>query len=118
MTFQEAVRSVLSNYATFSGRAPRSEFWWWVLAALIAMLAAGLLDGLLLPAAVEQGYKPVSTLLALAIVLPNLAVTVRRLHDTDRTGWWVLLGLVPVIGLLVLLWFYIQKGSEGANRYG
>ena len=55
---------------------------------------------------------------ALAIVLPNLAVTVRRLHDTDRTGWWVLLGLVPVIGLLVLLWFYIQKGSEGANRYG
>ena len=59
-----------------------------------------------------------NTLLALAIVLPNLAVTVRRLHDTDRTGWWVLLGLVPVIGLLVLLWFYIQNGSEGANRYG
>ncbi|HMQ92720.1 MAG TPA: DUF805 domain-containing protein [Amaricoccus sp.] len=118
MTFQEAVRNVLSNYVTFSGRAPRSEFWWWTLAVLIAVLVAGLLDGLLFGAPEGESVRPISGLLGLAILLPNLAVTVRRLHDTDRTGWWVLLGLVPVIGLLVLLWFYVQKGSEGANRFG
>ncbi len=63
-------------------------------------------------------FNPLSSLLGLAILLPNLAVAVRRLHDTDRSGWWVLIGLVPVIGFLVLIWFYVQKGTEGANRFG
>jgi uncharacterized membrane protein YhaH (DUF805 family) len=117
MNFQDALRNVLSNYATFSGRAPRSEFWWWALAVLIAVLVAGLLDGLLFGGS-DGGFQPLSTVLGLGIILPNLAVSVRRLHDTDRTGWWILIGLVPVIGFLVLLWFYVQKGSEGANRFG
>jgi uncharacterized membrane protein YhaH (DUF805 family) len=117
MNFQEAVRNVLSNYVTFSGRAPRSEFWWWALAVLIAVLVVGVLDGLLFGGS-DGGFEPLSTLLGLGILLPNLAVAVRRQHDTDRTGWWILIGLVPLIGFLVLIWFYIQKGSEGANRFG
>ncbi len=63
-------------------------------------------------------FHPVSTVLDSGSILPNLAVAVRRLHDTGRTGWWVLIGLVPLIGFLVLLWFYVQKGTEGVNRFG
>jgi uncharacterized membrane protein YhaH (DUF805 family) len=103
MNFQDAVRNVLSNYATFSGRAPRSEFWWWVLAVLIAVLVAGLLDSLLFGGS-DGGFQPLSTVLGLGVILPNLAVAVRRLHDTHRTGWWFMIGLVPVIGLRGLLW--------------
>lgn len=100
------------------GRAPRSEFWYWTLAVLIAIPVAGLLDGLLFGASPGHGFHPVSTVLGLGLILPNLAVAVRRLHDTGRTGWWVLIGLVPLIGFLVLLWFYVQKGTEGVNRFG
>jgi uncharacterized membrane protein YhaH (DUF805 family) len=113
MTMQEAVRSVLSKYATFEGRAARSEFWWWFLAIIIASIVAGLIDGLLFP-----NMQLLSLLLGLAIIVPNLAVGARRLHDIDRTGWWLLIGLLPIIGTLVLLWFFIQKGTDGANRFG
>jgi uncharacterized membrane protein YhaH (DUF805 family) len=113
MTMQEAVRSVLSKYATFEGRAARSEFWWWFLAIIIASIVAGLIDGLLFP-----NMQLLSLLLGLAIIVPNLAVGARRLHDIDRTGWWLLIGLLPIIGTLVLLWFFIQKGTDGTNRFG
>jgi uncharacterized membrane protein YhaH (DUF805 family) len=113
MTMQEAVRSVLSKYATFEGRAARSEVWWWFLAIIIASIVAGLIDGLLFP-----NMQLLSLLLGLAIIVPNLAVGARRLHDIDRTGWWLLMCLLPIIGTLVLLWFFIQKGTDGANRFG
>jgi len=114
MNMGEAVRSVLTQYATFSGRAPRSEFWYWVLATTIAGIVVGGFDHL-----IGMGNSmPVSSLLGLAILIPNIAVSVRRLHDTDRSGWWLLIILVPIVGWLVLLWFYIQKGTEGTNRFG
>ena len=62
--------------------------------------------------------RPLSSLYGLAILLPQLAVSVRRLHDIDRTGWWLLIAFLPIIGWLVLIWFYIQKGTPGANRFG
>jgi uncharacterized membrane protein YhaH (DUF805 family) len=114
MNMSEAVRSVLSKYATFSGRAGRPEFWWWVLASLLASIVVNLLDY-----AIGMGdVRPLSAIYGLAILLPQLAVSVRRLHDADRTGWWLLLALVPIIGWLVLIWFYIQRGTEGTNRFG
>jgi uncharacterized membrane protein YhaH (DUF805 family) len=114
MNMGEAVRSVLTQYATFSGRSPRSEFWYWVLATTIAGIVLGGFDTL-----IGMGNSmPVSSLLGLAILIPNIAVSVRRLHDTDRSGWWLLIILVPIVGWLVLLWFYIQKGTEGTNRFG
>lgn len=120
---QTAIRRVLSRYATFSGRASRPEFWWWALAAMIAQLVAQLIDGALIMPLLgferfqEDGAQLLAPLLSLAIVLPSLAVSARRLHDTGRSGWWLLLMLIPIIGSLVLLWFYIQR-SDGPNEYG
>jgi uncharacterized membrane protein YhaH (DUF805 family) len=114
MTFQDSIRTVLSKYATFTGRAGRPEYWWWVLAVLIAAAVASVLDGMIFGSDVSI----FGGLLSLAIVVPNIAVGVRRLHDTDRSGWWLTLTLIPVIGLLVLIWFMIQPGTPGANRFG
>lgn len=114
MTFQESIRTVLSKYATFTGRAGRPELWWWYLGVFVVASAASLLDGLFFGPDVSL----IAGLVGLALVTPNIAVSVRRLHDTDRSGWWMLIGLVPVLGFLVLVWFYIQPGTEGANRFG
>jgi uncharacterized membrane protein YhaH (DUF805 family) len=118
----DAIRSVLSQYATFSGRAGRAEFWWWVLAAFLGSLVIGALDNALFPPLVAEvdafGGGPLSAIYGLALLLPNLAVNVRRLHDGDRSGWWLLIVLVPIIGFLVLLWFFVRRGTPGPNRFG
>ena len=113
MNMRQAIDSVLSKYATFSGRAGRPEFWWWVLAMLIAFVVAAVLDHLFF-----REVEPITIVLWLAVLLPNLAVAARRLHDTDRSAWWLLLYLLPIIGGLVLLYFYALRGTEGANRFG
>ena len=122
MTMGEAIRSVLSHYASFDGRATRSEFWWWVLFTIIASLAAGILDGLAIAPILGRDafYGPhvLSALLGIALILPGLSVSVRRLHDIDRSGWWILIGLVPLIGNLVLLFWYVQPSQTGRNRFG
>jgi uncharacterized membrane protein YhaH (DUF805 family) len=129
MTFGEAIRAVYGNYATFSGRARRSEYWWWFLYMLIAVsvIAAietqlGLGFGTVAGAdgAVYAAYQggPLTGIWGLAHLLPGIAVAVRRLHDTDRTGWWLLIAFVPVIGFLVLIYFYVSHGTPGENRFG
>ncbi len=124
MNMSAAVKHVLSNYAVFSGRAPRSEYWWWILAIVILFTVLGLIDGALIapmlgfePFQPEAG-RPLSLVFSLGLLLPNIAVSVRRLHDTDRSGWWMLLALIPVLGSLVLIFFYVQPGTDGANRFG
>lgn len=120
MGFKEAVSSCLSKYATFSGRASRSEYWWFYLFCFLAFLGTIILDMALL------GYDPENPLdvpwLTLAAVfglfLPSLAAAIRRLHDTDKSGWWYLIALVPLIGGIVLLVFLVLKGTEGPNRFG
>lgn len=124
MDMKTAVTTVLSKYATFQGRAARPEYWWWVLATLILFIALGILEGVIFApmmgheAFSEDAGQPLSFLASLALLLPNLAVAVRRLHDTDRSGWWLLLGFIPLIGTLVLLFFMVQRGTDGANRFG
>lgn len=115
MSFMDAVRSVLSKYATFSGRARRSEYWWFVLFYLIVAVVATAIDS---AAGLPQtaGNGPVTMLVALALLLPSLAVTARRLHDTGRSGWWMLLSLIPFGGLVVLI-FAVQD-SRGPNAWG
>ncbi|QIE56106.1 DUF805 domain-containing protein [Pikeienuella piscinae] len=117
MELGEAVSTCLSKYATISGRARRSEFWWWVLATWLVGLGVGLLEAVL-GIGSPDGGGPLSGLYALAILLPNICVAGRRLHDTDRSAWWLLIVLVPVIGFLVLIYFYIQRGTTGENRFG
>lgn len=115
MTFQSAVSTCLSKYATFSGRAARSEFWWFVLFQFAVQLVAALIDITLWGSA---GGEPVQMVASLALFLPTLAVAVRRLHDNGRKGWWIFLGLVPIIGILVLLYWYVQPSQSNANDFG
>ncbi|MCL3881147.1 DUF805 domain-containing protein [Marivita sp. GX14005] len=114
---EQAVRAVISKYATFQGRASRPEFWWWVLVYLIVMFLASMLDSTLF-GWMDDDAQVITPLLSLALLLPNLAVGARRLHDSGRSGWWLLIGLIPVIGLLVLIYFYVQRSEPGPNRFG
>lgn len=113
MSFTEAIRSVLNQYVGFSGRARRSEYWYWALFSIIIAVIASLLDR----AAFSSNNSWFSYIVGLALFLPGLAVAVRRLHDTSRSGWWILLGLIPVIGAIILIVFYVQD-SHGDNQYG
>ena len=118
MGFTEAVGSVLGNYATFTGRARRSEFWWWWLALIIvggmfaavgAILGSGIVGDLL-----RLGYW----VFGLATLVPTIAVAVRRLHDTGRSGWWLLISFVPFVGGLILFVFYVLPSTDGSNEHG
>lgn len=100
MTFTESVRTCLQKYANFDGVASRSEFWWWTLFCAVAGLVIGAVSGTL------------SLVFNLAVLLPSIAVMARRLHDTDRSGWWQLLMLIPLIGMIVVLVFCAQPAKR------
>jgi uncharacterized membrane protein YhaH (DUF805 family) len=104
--------AVLKNYVGFSGRARRQEFWMFVLINFIIGAVLGAL------ARVSVAFYIIEGIYELAILLPSLAVAFRRLHDTGRTAWWILIGLIPLIGWIVLLVFYCTEGDSGANKYG
>ena len=113
MSFQEAIKAVLGNYAKFDGRARRSEYWYWVLAVVIAEIV------ILGIRTVAEGLGQILYIaLILAVLVPSIAVAIRRLHDTGRSGWWILIGLIPIIGAIVLIVFYVQDSAPGANEYG
>jgi uncharacterized membrane protein YhaH (DUF805 family) len=108
----------LTKYAVFSGRSRRMEYWYFVLFNLIVFIVLGLIDTLLGTFNVVQGVGLLSGIYSLAVIIPTLAVTVRRLHDIDRTGWWIFINLIPLIGTIVLLVFALTPGTLGSNRYG
>ena len=103
---------VLKKYAVFSGRARRKEYWMFFLFNVIILFVLGFVEGF----AGSPGI--VSTLYSLGILIPGIAVSVRRLHDTNRSGWWLLIGLVPLIGAIVLLVFMLQDSKPDENQYG
>ncbi len=109
--FMEALR----KYADFSGRSRRKEYWFFVLFYLIIYLVLAIVDTVILG---SEGIGLLTTLFALAMLIPGIAVSVRRLHDTGRSGWWILIGFIPFIGLIVLLVFYFQDSQPGSNEYG
>jgi uncharacterized membrane protein YhaH (DUF805 family) len=115
MNFQTAVASCFSNYATLSGRARRSEYWYFVLFHLLAQAVTAVLDIVLFP---HVAFGPINTIASLVLLMPSVAVSVRRLHDIGRTGWWLLLGLIPLLGQLVLLIWACQRGEAQDNRFG
>jgi len=116
MGFGEAISSGFSNYVGFSGRAARSEYWFWTLFLFLVYIVAEIIDVALISAG--SGIAVVTLLAILALALPSIAVTVRRLHDLDRSGWWILLGFIPLVGGIILLIWYCSKGSDGSNQYG
>ncbi|HJM42445.1 MAG: DUF805 domain-containing protein [Nitrospinota bacterium] len=104
--------SVLKKYAEFSGRAHRKKYWMFVLFHIIIVFVLGLVDTFVGSPGV------VGMLYGLAVLIPSIAVTVRRLHDTDRSGWWFLIALVPLIGIIVLIVFMVRDGTPRENQYG
>ena len=110
--------AVLGKYAVFQGRARRKEFWYFVLFNLIVTLVLTVVDvsgGMFED---DLGVGLLQGLYSLAILIPSLAVTVRRLHDTERSGWWMLIGLIPLVGSIWLLVLLVLDGDSGSNRYG
>ncbi len=105
----------LRKYAQFRGRSRRAEYWWFTLAYVILLIVVSGIDMVALNAAPAAG--PLYYLFVLATLVPSLAVGVRRLHDTNRSGWWILLSLIPLVNL-VLLYFLVQDGTRGENRFG
>ncbi|MGY3925716.1 DUF805 domain-containing protein [Aeromonas simiae] len=102
---------VLKQYAVFRGRARRKEYWMFILFNILVALALAVVGALI-------GNMLLSHLYSLAVLVPGLAVAVRRLHDTNRSGWWLLINLIPLVGVLAFLYFMVSEGERGANRFG
>jgi uncharacterized membrane protein YhaH (DUF805 family) len=103
---------VLERYAKFDGRANRAEFWWYTLANIIISVVLNLLGQ------VSVLFSVIGGLYGLAVLIPGIAVGIRRLHDINRSGWWLLIGLVPCVGFIVLIVWFAQEGNPGPNQYG
>ena len=123
MSFTAAIKSFWSNYATFKRRARRSEYWFIQLFLVLTNLAVAAIDLVLMNGDVDRfvangGGGIVGLVWILVTIVPALAVLVRRLHDTGKSGWWILIGLVPFVGTIVLFVFSVLDSDAGANRYG
>ena len=130
MNMQDAVASVFRNYATFSGRARRAEYWWFILFSIIVSTGLGILDAALFGYTVStetgegmasfdlQSVGVFAPIWSLATFLPSLAVAVRRLHDIGRSGWWLLLVLLPLIGAIILIVWFATRGTPATNAHG
>jgi uncharacterized membrane protein YhaH (DUF805 family) len=114
MGFQEAITAGFRNYVNFTDRASRSEFWYWTLFVVLLSIVTALIDQFAFP---TSQLSPLNSIAGLVTFLPGLSVAVRRLHDLDRTGWWILIGLTG-IGLILLIVWDCMKGTPGPNRFG
>ena len=112
------IQAVTSKYIDFSGRARRKEFWLFQLFYIIFYIIAQILDFSFGIYNVVFGMGPITVIFWLAILIPTVAVSVRRLHDTNKTGLWYLVVFIPILGWIVLLIFFVMKGTEGGNDYG
>ncbi|MCB0110232.1 MAG: DUF805 domain-containing protein [Caldilineaceae bacterium] len=110
--------AVLQKYFDFSGRARRKEYWCFVLFNIIVSIILAVIDQAIGTGSIEGGVGLLGGLYSLAVLLPGLGVSVRRLHDTGRSGWWILINLIPLIGSIVFLVFTVSDGDPGPNQYG
>ena len=109
----------LKRYADFSGRSRRKEYWMFVLGVFIAAIVLSIVEGILGMSGMVGGvYGPLTTIFLLAVIIPSIAVQVRRFHDQDKSGWMVLLAFIPILGGLAVLIFMCLEGTRGTNRFG
>jgi len=106
---------VLKKYAVFNGRARRAEYWWFFLFSVIISIVLSVIDGFITG---PQGIGILGLIYSLAVLIPSIAVGIRRLHDTGRSGWWLLISFVPLIGAIVLIVFFVLDSQPGENQYG
>jgi len=109
---------VFENYANFKGRARRSEYWYFILGNFIATIIAIIIDNIIGITFAGTPYGYLYFIYMLAVLLPNLAVSVRRLHDVNKSGWFILIGIIPIIGAIWLLVLFCTEGDRGTNQYG
>ena len=108
----------MKKYATFSGRAQRTEYWYFILFYILILFGLSIIDSITGSFSAEAGIGLLGGLFSLALFIPSIAVGVRRLHDTGRSGWWLFIMLIPLVGAIVLLVFTVQDSSAGDNAYG
>ena len=109
--FDWYLKCVKGHYADFEGRARRTEYWMFILVNVIITIVIGIIGAII-------HFKALSTLYSLAVLVPSIAVGVRRLHDTGRTGWWLLISLIPLIGTIWIIILLATNGDQGSNEYG
>ena len=112
--FQGAIRQQIANVTNFNGRASRSAYWWYALALFIVDVVLQIISGV----AGSSALAVLVSLILIVVGLSGLSVGIRRLHDTDKSGWWILIGLIPIIGTIILIVFLCTPGTPGPNRFG
>lgn len=119
MTFGQSISRCFSKYCTFTGRASRSEYWWWILFTAIIGILFGIPSGLQsIHESSPSGLPVISYIVSAVLFLPSLGVLFRRLHDTGKSGWWWLIGFIPVVGTIILIVFCCQPSQTFPNQYG
>ena len=116
MNFQTSIKTCFNKYADFSGRALRSEFWWFVVFSLLGGIITVIIDVMILGYSIES-YGPVNIIFSVVLILPGIAVTARRLHDINKSGWWQLIELT-IIGILLIIIWNATEGEKKKNKYG
>ena len=116
MDFQTSIKTCFNKYSDFSGRALRSEFWWFVLFSLLGGIVTTIIDVMILGYSIES-YGPVNIIFSVVLILPGIAVTARRLHDINKSGWWQLIELT-IIGILLIIIWNATEGEKKKNIYG
>ena len=111
MDFMTAVKTCFSNYFTIQGRAQRSEYWWYTLFIIIVTIIAMIIDAAI-------SFPLFYLIVALGTLAPSICAGIRRMHDKGKNGWWLLIGLVPIIGGLYILYMFVTRGTEGDNDFG
>jgi uncharacterized membrane protein YhaH (DUF805 family) len=115
--FGDAISLFFKNYVNFQGRSSVGAYWWLILFSVLAGIVLGAVDGAMAGGAAAP-VGPLTALYSLATLIPSLAIGVRRLHDTDKSGWWLLLAFIPLVGAIVLIVFFCGQGTRGDNKFG
>ncbi|MDP3739443.1 MAG: DUF805 domain-containing protein [Hyphomonadaceae bacterium] len=119
VSFGEALPLFFKNFANFQGRSSRGAYWWLFLINFLIAFGLGLVDGLVFTDFVmNAGIGVLGGLWSLAVLIPGISLGFRRLHDVDKSAWWLLIGLIPIVGAIVLIIFAIQEGTPGTNKFG
>ena len=117
MDIQSSIKTCFNKYATFSGRASRSEYWFFILFGILGGIVTLIIDVMILDYSIESEYTPINLIFSLILIIPSIAVACRRLHDVNKSGWWQLIWLTIIGGILLLIW-YFKEGEKRKNRFG
>ena len=117
MTFQDSIKSCFNKYASINGRATRSEYWYWILFVILVSVFTLIIDVSLLGSSIDDEFAPLNSIWSLAVFIPGITVTVRRFHDVNRSGWWILI-ILTVIGIIPYFYWLVKGSDATENSFG